>query len=190
MKNNKGALWITSTAIFIALIVVGQLATTSFGNTLITGSWVNLMLIMAVMTCGFSSGAIVALTSPIFAKLLGIGPLWELIPFIMLGNVILILVWYMIGKMKFSNEHIVRVITLTIAAACKCLTLYLGIVKLAIPFLLNLPDPQVTKISAMFSIPQLFTALIGGALAVAILPVVSKFAPFPANKKTNKDGIR
>ena len=38
MNNNKGkTLWITRTAVFIALLVVLQAATASLGNTIITG---------------------------------------------------------------------------------------------------------------------------------------------------------
>ena len=171
--KHKGTLWITMTAVFIALLIVAQVVTAPLSQ-FVTGSLVNLILIVSVMTCGFSSGLTVALISPLFAKLLGIGPLWTIIPFVMLGNAVLILIWYLIGKMKFTNKHIVRIITLIIAAVCKFLVLYLGIVQLAIPLFLNLPANQAAVISSMFSFPQLITALIGGAIAILILPVVEK----------------
>jgi hypothetical protein len=173
--KNKKAQWLAQTAVFIALLIGGQAATASFGQ-LVTGSWVNFILIMSVMMCGLASGFSVALISPVMAKLLGIGPLWTIIPFMAAGNAALALVWHTIGKMKFANTHIARVAALVIAAAGKFMLLYIGIVRLAIPLLLNLPENQAAVISGIFSVPQLFTASIGGALALLILPVIEKVA--------------
>ena len=40
--------------------------------------------------------------------------------------------------------------------------------------LLGLPDAKVSAMSAMFTWPQLFTALLGGAVALAIVPLLKK----------------
>ena len=70
MNNNKGkTLWITRTAVFIALLVVLQAATASLGNTIITGSVVNMLLVVSVMTCGMMSGLCVAVISPVIVQL-------------------------------------------------------------------------------------------------------------------------
>ena len=177
MKRN--VLWITQTGIFIALLIVVQFATASLGNTIITGSAVNLILIVSVMTYGLSSALSVGIVSPIFAKLLGIGPLWELIPFIILGNIVLINVWYFICKIRPDKPIVIYIISAVSAAVAKFLTLYLGIVVIAVPILLKLPEKQAAVISNMFSIPQLITALIGGGIAVAILPVLKKATSHP-----------
>ena len=104
MNNNKGkTLWITRTAVFIALLVVLQAATASLGNTIITGSVVNMLLVVSVMTCGMMSGLCVAVISPVMAKLIGIGPLWSLIPFIIAGNITLILTWHFIGNRNWGQ---------------------------------------------------------------------------------------
>ena len=171
--NSKGTLWITTTAAFIALLIVTQTTTALFGQ-LVTGSLVNLILIISVMTCGFTSGLTVALVSPIFANLIGIAPLWMLTPFIMAGNAALVTIWHTMGRMKFADTRIVLVLTLIMAAVCKSATLYVGVVRLAIPLFLNLPEQQAAVVSVMFSLPQLFTATTGGALALVVLPVVDK----------------
>ncbi|MCL2088420.1 MAG: hypothetical protein FWH14_02950 [Oscillospiraceae bacterium] len=174
MKNRKVS-QITSTALDIAILIGFQAASAALGQ-LVTGSLVNLTLIMSVMTCGLMSGLTVSLVSPVFAKLLGIGtPLWSLIPFIMLGNAALVIVWHYVCKMKFANVQIVRITALISAAGVKFLVLYFGIVKIAIPFLLDLPASQATAISGAFSVTQLVTASIGGAVAIAILPVTLKY---------------
>lgn len=73
---NKKTLWITRTAALTALLVVLQASTAALGSTLVTGTVVNLLLIISVMTCGAASGLSVAVLSPVLAKLIGIGPLW------------------------------------------------------------------------------------------------------------------
>ncbi|MEA5058476.1 MAG: hypothetical protein VB049_00335 [Candidatus Pelethousia sp.] len=174
MKTNSRVLWITQTAAFIALLVILQVGTAPLGNMLITGAVVNLLLVVSVMTCGLLSGVTVSLLSPILAKLFGIGPLWSLIPFITLGNLTLCIVWHCIltnAKSKGPGTYLAATVG---AAVAKFLVLYLGIVKLAIPVLLRLPEKQALVVSGMFSIPQLITALIGGAVAAMILPVLQK----------------
>ena len=174
MNDKKKILWITQTAIFIALLIVMQAATAPLGNTLITGTIVNLLLIISVMTCGIASGLSVAVVSPIVAKFFGIGPLWVLIPFIAAGNIVLVLLWYLIGRRNMGNKYVAPVMALTVAAIAKFLVLYVGIVKIAVPLLLGLPEPQAAVVSHLFSIPQLFTAAAGGILAAVILPSLKK----------------
>ena len=170
---NKKTVWITSTAVLIALLIGMQVFTAQFGQ-FVTGSLVNLILIISVMTCGPASGLTVAVFSPFFAKLLGIGPLWTIVPFIAIGNVVLVLVWHFLGNMRFANVHIVRVIALIAAAVCKFLTLYIGVARITVPLFLNLPEPQAAAISSIFALPQLITASIGGALALVIIPVLTR----------------
>ena len=147
--------------------------TAQFGQ-IITGSLVNLILIVSVMTCGLSVGLSVALVSPVAAKLLSIGPLWSIIPFILIGNATLVVLWHYIGRIRRLNHVTAYIIALITAAAAKFTVLYIGIVKIAIPFLLNLQDKQAAAVSSIFSLPQLLTASIGGIVAVIILPLIHK----------------
>jgi len=172
--NRKKILWLTRTAVFIALLIALQALTASFGNTIVTGSVVNMLLIVSAMTCGIYSGLCVGVISPVIAKLLGIGPLWELIPFIIAGNIVIITLWHFIGNVKARNRYIPWFIALGAGAAGKSITLYIGVVQIAIPLLLRLPDAQAAAVTAMFSIPQLVTALIGGAIAILLLPPLKK----------------
>lgn len=167
-------LWITYTAALIALLVVIQAVTAGLGNTFVTGTLVNAVLIIAVMTAGLWSGVSVAAVSPVMAKLVGIGPLWSLLPFIAVGNIALVTVWYFLGRRKEIPTYAARAAALIVAAAVKFLVLYLGIVKVAVPLLLKLPEPQATVISTMFSIPQLVTALLGGIVALPVLAALKK----------------
>ena len=170
---SKKISWITQTAICIALLVAAQVITASFANTFITGTLVNLVLIISVIICGITSGLTVAMVSPVLARLLGIGPLWILIPFIMLGNISLVVVWHIISHRKGSHKN-QYILAWLHGAIAKFLILYIGIVKFAIPVLLHLPEKKAAMISAAFSLPQFATALAGGALALVILPVIKK----------------
>lgn len=172
--NKKRTQWITHTALFIAMLAVLQAATAPLGNIIITGSIVNLLLIISVMTCGLASGLSVAVISPIIAKLIGIGPFWVLIPFITAGNVILVLLWHFVGGRETNHRYAAGIIALITAAASKFFVLYIGIVKIAVPLLLNLPEQQAKVISSMFSFTQLITAAIGGIIAIMILPSLKK----------------
>ena len=173
MNNKEKILWITRTAIFVALLVVLQLATARFGN-IVTGSAVNLILIVAVMTCGLASGSAVAVISPVMAKFLAVGPPWGLIPFIAAGNIVLVTLWHFIGNRNMGPKYAAFVTALIAAAAAKFLVLYTGVVKIAVPMFLGLPERQAEVISNMFSIPQIITALTGGILASILLHALEK----------------
>lgn len=170
--QDKRTRWITASAIFIALLIGVQFATAPLGQ-LVTGSLVNLILIVSVMTYGTSTGLTVALISPIMASLIGIGPLWAIVPIIMAGNSTLVLIWRHVGKLKFSNTTFVRITTLAAAALGKFLVLYVGVVLIAVP-LMQLPEQQAERLSAIFSVTQLITASIGGVAAIIILPILNK----------------
>ena len=174
MNQREKTVWIIRTAVFIALLVVLQAATAPLGNTILTGTLVNALLIVSVMTCGVMSGAVVAGISPIMAKLLGIGPLWGLIPFIAAGNITLVLVWFFCGNRGQGAKYSAGIVATVAAAAAKFCVLYLGIVKVAVPLLLRLPEPQASVISGMFSLPQLLTALLGGVVALPAIRALKK----------------
>ena len=62
----KKILWITETAVLLALLITLQWLTKPLGQ-LVTGSCVNAVLAVAALLCGWSSGLTVALVSPVCA---------------------------------------------------------------------------------------------------------------------------
>lgn len=175
-KTNNKIRWITRTAVLTAMLVAVQWATAgtqAFAGQYITGSLVNCVLAMAAMFAGFWSGIAVALLSPLCAFLLGIGPaLIQLVPCIALGNCVYVaLLWVLTKNWKLWKGAL----GVAVAATAKFLTLYVAVVKMLIPVMGEaLKAPQVQKFTAMFSIPQLITALAGGTLALLISPLVRK----------------
>ena len=89
---NRRVLWITETAVMTALLIILQTATKPAGQY-VTGSCVNAVLAVSVLAAGVWSGAVVALLSPFFAFLLGIGPqLLPIVPSIAVGNLVFVLI--------------------------------------------------------------------------------------------------
>ena len=176
MNMRERTLWITRTAIFTALLLVGQFATAPLGNQFVTGSVVNMVLIVSVLACGAAAGITVAVVSPVCAILLGLGPAAAfplLLSFIMAGNIVLVLAWHALGKVS-HRYRIMYYATPAIAALAKFLALYTGVVLVAVPYVLGLAEGQGAVVSLMFSYPQLITAAIGGALALAVMPPLRK----------------
>ena len=165
----KRILWITETAVMLALLIVLQWATKPLGQ-IVTGSCVNAALAVSVLLGGLWCGLTVALVSAFCAFLLGIGPqLIAIIPAIALGNAVLVLVLHFV-----YGKHIWRrVLAWLGAAVAKFGVLYLVVVQF-ICRVLPLKQPQIDTFTAMFSAPQLVTALIGGGVALLIVPVLKK----------------
>ena len=157
---NKKTLWLTRTAMLIALLLVLQ-SVTKGGGQYVTGSCVNAVL------------AVAALVSPFAAFLLGIGPqLLPIVPAIALGNLVYVAVlWVILRKHKLMSAR--SVVAWIVAAVCKFLTLYLVVVKLLCN-VLTLKPQQISTFTTMFSWPQLVTALIGGGAALLVAVAVRR----------------
>ena len=173
-------MWITRTAVLTALLVTMQFATAPLGNQFVTGSAGNLIMIVSFLTCGLATGMTVAVVSPLFASLVNVGPAFPpLIPFIALGNAALIIAWFVLGLLNKSDKaglqyKVVSCLIVVAAAIIKFLTLYMGIVKIALPYLLTLSEKQSAMLSLSFSYPQIITATIGGAIALMVVPPIQK----------------
>lgn len=177
MKNNKIS-YITQTAVMLALLIGVQLITRSFGQ-FITGSMVNLILLVSVFIIGIYGGVTVAVLSPLLAFLAGVGPAFiQIIPFIALGNALFVIVAWLIARnfmVKLSTRDIVLSSAgLVAASVSKFLFLWLGIVLIALPLIPGIKEKQIAVISVAFSWPQLITALIGSVLAMIIVPLLKK----------------
>lgn len=173
---NKKVLWITETAVLLALLVVLQWVTKPLGQ-IVTGSCVNAVLAVSALLVGLSSGLTVALVSPVCAYLLGIAPNLVAVPAIMAGNAVFVLALSLLcGKALWRQA-----LAWLVAAAAKFVVLYtLVVVLICGPLSGTLLDaglmkkPMISVMTASFSWPQLVTALIGGALALFLLPVLKK----------------
>ena len=198
------AIWVAQTGIFLALLIVAQIVTRPFGNSILTGSLNNMLFILTLMVCGLSSAIILSAISPIIAFLMGMAPFWPFIPVIIVGNIVLVVLWHFIalkrdetqgdvsstqatqgdgssvfrkGKKHRRTVPLRYILALVCAAVAKFLVLFFGIVHIVVPLILSLQEPQASVVSAAFSYPQIITACIGGVLAMLLFPVLRKALP-------------
>ena len=176
---NKKIRWITETAVMLALLVSLQALTKPMGQ-LVTGSCVNAVLAVSALVGGLSSGLTVALISPVLAFLLGIAPQILTVPAIMVGNTVYVILLSLLAD-KSGKNIVKQGIAWVTAAAAKFASLYAIVVWLICGVLSEsllsagvMKAPMLQALPATFSWPQLFTALIGGAVALAIVPVLRK----------------
>ena len=185
----KNIRFITETAVMLAMLIALQWLGSQIPEPtikqLITGSLVNCILAVTVLVAGRNSGITVALISPIFACLFKIAPVLIAAPVIMVGNVC-----YVLLLSLFLHKSIMPVwktsVVLAVTSASKFVALYLLGVKLAGGVLFQalngqtfagmaVMNPKVLmQITNMFAWPQLVTALIGGGVALLIVPVLRK----------------
>lgn len=175
----KSTLWVAETGLLLALLIVLQNVTKPMGQ-LVTGSCVNAVLAISVLMTGWWSGVTIAAVSPVLAFLLGIAPNIVVVPAIMIGNLVFVLA--LRGIAGPSSKKVARqVIAWLVAAGLKFATLY-GLVAWLICNVLSsrlmaagfLKEPMLKALPATFGVPQLITALIGGAVALLIVAPLRK----------------
>ena len=176
---NKKIRWITETAIMLALLVTLQALTKPMGQ-LVTGSCVNAILAVSALVGGLGCGITVALISPVLAFLLGIAPQILTVPAIMAGNTVYVILLALLAD-RTGKNLVKQAVAWVAAAAAKFAALYAIVVWLICGVLAQnllsagvMKEPMLKALPATFSWPQLFTALIGGAIALLIVPVLRK----------------
>ena len=132
----------------------------------VTGPMVNAILILALVLIGPMEAVLLGLmpsTVALSAGLLPL-PLAPMVPFIMLGNAVLVAVFhYLYQKNVFA--------AIGIAAFLKFVFLHQTVVWLMDKML---DGKIVAKLAVMMSWPQFFTALIGGVVAYGVLKGMKK----------------
>lgn len=167
-----------TTGILIALTVVFQLLRPVLGgsniiSTYIIGSLINLTLIIAACVVGLWSGVSVAVIAPLIALLQNHKQL-PMIPWIIAGNLVLVLLFALFGKKDRKTleiEWVRWVIVGAVAAVVKYLVIVLGQALV-----------QTSAAGAAFGVAlsaallsqsvQIVTALIGMVLAGIIIPAL------------------
>ena len=163
MKTNK----LTRSAMLLALTLVFQIGFRQFAQPLV-GPLVNMMLLLSTMVVGIPMAIVIGCLTPIIAFLAGIMGVLPLVPIIAIANTIYIVVFgIIIGKREALTQQILGLIA---SSAGKFLFLYLA-VRTILPMFIPVVKPPII---ATFSFPQLWTALIGGALAIIIMRFLPK----------------
>lgn len=155
---NRGQ--IATMAQFLVLLSVAGLAPLA-SNQLITGTIVNATLFIAAATLGVEGAILIGILPSFFALLSGTLPmaLAPLIPYIILSNALLIFTFIYLKKTNYWLKVLV-------AAGLKFI--FLSSISFFVIQLFFKGKIAMVGI-AMFSWPQLLTALLGGGLAYLVL---------------------
>lgn len=128
----------------------------------ITGIVINAILITAVLLIHPLAGAAIGLTTPAVAVLTGIMKIVFMVPYVMLANLTLVIVFALLKK----SSQFVGVV----AAAFAKYVFFVAAINFVLPIVgQKLPTPALV----VFGIQQLATALAGGLLALVIAQTIA-----------------
>lgn len=166
---------LTLTALLLALCIASQFLKNT--SVYLTGPVINCILILSAVFCGLWSAVALSLITPLTSWLITGSPLMSAIPLIvpcvMVGNVILA-VSVLVSTRKSCHTRNLLFGAL-LGAAFKAAFMGGTISLLLLPLLggaTGLPAPALAAARVTFSLTQLITALLGGALAALIVPTL------------------
>lgn len=152
---------ITKSAVLLSLALLFQIGFTSFAQPVV-GPLVNMVLLLAVITVGPATACFIGCLTPIAAYGLGIMPVLPVVPVIILGNLLYVLTFFAL-KPKSMVAGVVG------ASLAKTALMALAVRLLAKYLIPSLP----VQIIAVLSLPQLYSALLGGGMAL----LINKYLP-------------
>lgn len=157
--------WIYTAAKFAALLSVASLAPL-FSQQAITGSIVNATLFVSVILLGRQNAILIGLLPSLISLSAGllVFALAPMVPFIMAGNVILILIFHSLSKRKYWLGVISAAFLKFVFLASTSNMITGSFLKKEI----------AGQAAMMFSWPQLFTAMAGGLIAYLFLKSIKK----------------
>ena len=181
-KSKFGTREIAFTAMLLAVCLVSQV----FKNlsVYITGPVINACIVLAVFAVNLPCALCLSIITPVTAYLISAAPIMTaipgIIPLIMVGNCILAICVFLLFKKhayeKVSTKTtILYFITAAVSSAAKAAFMGLTISLWVIPTFLPTESPLRKKLDvfqSLFSVTQLFTALIGFAYVYVIWAAV------------------
>jgi riboflavin transporter len=141
-------------------------------NQFLVGPVVNAILIITAFICGTWWGVGVGVLTPVIAWLVGQlpGPMAPFIPFIMIGNALFVIFFGILKNQQKWGKYL----GIILASFIKFLFLSLSASKLITIFNIGFTPKIANKLAIMMGVPQLITALIGGAIALILIELLSK----------------
>lgn len=179
VDGRRGIVWVAQTALMLALLVVIQLisiGTAPFLGQIITGSLVNLVLIVGAGSVA-SAAAVAAILSPLLAFVMGKMPFVQMVLVVAVGNLIIVVITWLFfrGRNRISYGILADISGIVLGAIAKWLFLWGAVEWVVVPMFFAGNKNVADKLGLMFSWPQLVTALIGGVLSLFILPAVRSY---------------
>ena len=170
--------FIARTAIMLALTILfqtlGRFIPLGANSQFVVGPLVNACLLIAVAAAGIWSGVVIALATPFGAILTGAAIPLPFAPFIAIGNLILVLSFFLLMK-KTKIGGIVAGSILKFGFLLASVNFFAWAVKI--------PEKKAAAMLLAFSWPQLVTALTGGIIALIVIKGLEKAGIIPPVKK-------
>ena len=156
----------TKVLVFFGLLSIGTILPSLIHSQFVTGPIINAVLFLSTFLLGPFEAVLIGIIPSTVALSSGLLPLplAPMVPFIMIGNVILIGTFHYTRSKSFVGAVILSSI-LKFAFLFSIVTLLMNTM---------LQEALVAKLSIMMSWPQLITALIGGLIAFIILKNLKK----------------
>lgn len=171
---NKNSRNLVLSSLFLAVAIVFQFIGRVLPqiSQIFVGPAVNAVLILSAAICGLGWGVSVGCLTPLLAWLLGQLPaaFGPFIPFIMIGNSIFIVMFYLFKSYKKWGDAV----GIVSGALLKFLFLYISATKLINILSLGINPKVAQKLSVAMGSIQLITALAGGALAIIIINLLKR----------------
>lgn len=184
-NNKKTITWVAEAGLLLALLVVVQLLSFAVPKSvplvsqLFTGSLVNLVLIVGAGSVGFSGTAIAAILSPVLALIFGQLAFPQMVPVVAIGNLVIVaVIWAFFrnnGKLSKGSAFGLNIAGIAVGAVAKTAFLWAATSLLIVPIFFVGKAAIGQKLAMMFSWPQLVTAIIGGILALIVLPPIRTY---------------
>jgi hypothetical protein len=159
IANKINSLFLIKTFVLMGILIFSPL----LKNQMITGPLVNFVLFMSVVLLGRNTALFLCVFPSIISLITGFLPvvMAPVIPFIILSNMVLVLVFDYLRK----NQYL--------AVVLSALFKFLFLITTS-SFVISMVNNSIAqKVMVMFSYPQFFTALAGGALAILILKIIN-----------------
>ncbi|MFZ7131853.1 MAG: ECF transporter S component [Eubacteriales bacterium] len=163
MNTNK----LVRTALLLALALLFQIGFLQIAQPLV-GPLVNMTLILATLIVGAASGIFIGIITPVVAFAMGIIGIAPLIPLIIIGNTLWVVIFYIFNDMiKVKGNKWMGIIA---GAFVKFSFLAISVRTVLTIFMPKVPPAVI----ATFTLPQLYTAFLGGTIALLIYPLLKK----------------
>jgi len=150
----------TNITVFLILLAIATLAPYA-RNQFITGTIVNCTLLVTIATLGIRAGLLLCIIPSAIALAIGLLPavLAPMIPFVILGNAVLIIVFDCLRNINYWLS--------VVSGAVLKFGLLAGAISIVTHLVIN--ENAAASVSYMMSWPQLVTALAGSVVAFGIL---------------------
>ena len=185
---NEKTKFVARTGVLIALAAVFQIVFSLIPlspilKTALLGAMVNLVLYVAVVSVGPISAVAISFITPLVAFLTGKLTLAVLIPFVGLGNAVMVLSYWLVRR---NGREALDYFGLGLSAVLK-FGIMQFMVSVIVPHLPGIKPPMIKSLSLTWSYPQFIAAAAGAVLSVFVVKALSNTGILVSRKAAPKN---